>query len=215
MAESYEKYGCSPAAALDRAGGFDVPCIAAHGLWLEEDDYKFFRADTYLAACPKTYLKLGMGRGTLWDRWARANLCIGPDGAASSNTLDALEQARLLALLGKWEDRAEDFTLREVWRTLMRGHDALGFGAGDLRLGAAADLNIWDLDTPSTAPLYNPLAAILYSADHTNIRHTLVDGRFVKRDGALLLDTHAILAEASRCAAAIGRRGKGESKLYF
>ena len=98
---------------------------------------------------------------------------------------------------------------------ILRGHEALPFGTGRLEPGAAADLIFWDLDTVQTAPLYNPLAAILYSADSRNIRHVMAAGAFVKRDGRLCLDTAPLLQNAARCAREISVRGKGVSRLYL
>ncbi|MEG2073965.1 MAG: amidohydrolase family protein [Angelakisella sp.] len=214
--DSYRDYGKSPFGVAADSGCFTLPCIAAHGLWTQESDLKLMAQDTFVAVCPKTYLKLGMGQGELWKLWERVNLCIGTDGAASSNSVDPLEQLRLFGLLGKWEDRAREFTLAELWGILMNGHNALGFNSGKLQAGYAADLNIWDLDTPATAPVYNPLAAIIYSAHpRTNILHTLVDGKFVKRDGKLLTDTASLLGEVKAAAAQIIARGKGESEVKF
>ena len=212
---SYEKHGKSPFRVLAEAGCFDVPCILAHGLWIEEEDLSLLAPDTYIAVCPKTYMKLGSGMGRIWEYWKRVNLCIGTDGAASSNSVDPLEQARLFALLGKLYARADEYRLEEIWRLLMAGHRALSFGAGRMAVGAAADLNVWDLETPATAPVYHPLAAILYSAGSGNIRHTLVAGKFVKRDGKLLCGTAEALENADRCARGITVRGKGVSRLYF
>lgn len=213
--ESREKYGKTPFQVAAEAGCFTLPCIAAHGLWIEEGDLPLLGPDTFVPVSPKTYMKLGMGRGNLWELWGQMNLCIGTDGAASSNTVSPLEQARLFALLGKWDDRAEDFSITDIWRLLMRGHGALNFNSGKLEAGKAADLLFWDLDTAWTAPLYHPLAAILYSADSRNIRHVMVAGEFAKRDGKLSLDPAPMLENAARCAREISIRGKGVSKLYF
>lgn len=213
--ESLRLHGKTPAGVVAEAGGFQVPCIVAHGLWMAPEDVPLLGKDTFVAVSPKTYMKLGMGTGTLWDQWDRLNLCIGTDGAASSNTVNPLEQARLFALLGKLPGRAGEFRLQELWQLLMNGHRALGFGTGRLEPGAPADLVVWDLNTPNTAPVYNPLAAILYSADRGNVLHTVVAGRFVKRDGRLVQDTAPLLAEAARCAQALSIRGKGVSRLFF
>ena len=213
--ESRKQHGKTPFQVAAEAGCFTVPCIVAHGLWIEESDLALLGEDTYIALCPKTYMKLGAGKGPVWDYWRKVNLCIGTDGAASSNTVDPLEQARLFALLGKLGDQAEDYPLREVWQVMLRGHRALSFGSGSLTPGAAADLVFWDLDTPHTAPLYNPLAAILYSGDSRNIRHVMVAGEFRKRDGRLVFDLAPVLENAARCARGITTRGKGVSKLHF
>ena len=98
----------------------------------------------------------------------------------------------------------------------MNGHKALGFHSGKLAEGYAADLNIWELNTPATAPLYNPLAAMIYSANaKNNIVHTLVGGEFVKRNGNLCMNVQELLENANRCAQDITIKGKGQSRLFF
>lgn len=216
VTDSYRAHGKSPFAVAAQAGCFTVPCIVAHGLWVEQGDLELLSPDTFVAACPKTYLKLGMGKGGLWEHWKSMNLCIGTDGAASSNSVDPLEQVRLFGLLGKWENHSREFTLAQLWKVLMNGHNALGFNSGKLRVGSAADLNIWELNTTATAPVYSPLAAILYSANpRRDILHTLVDGEFVKRDGRLVGDTQALLKDVGAAAAELLKRGKGKSEVQF
>lgn len=213
--KSNSDHGKTPFAVTAAAGGFTVPCIVAHGLWIEEDDLRLLAQDTFVAISPKTYMKLGMGKGGLWKYWDRINLCIGTDGAASSNTVDPLEQLRLFALLGKWEDRAEEFTTTQLWQILMNGHRALPFDSGRLAPGAAADLNVWRLDKPNTAPAHDPLAAIIYSGNRGNIQHTIVNGSFVKKDFALVHDISGLMTEAEELAEGIRRRGMGETQLSF
>lgn len=208
--------GMTPFEVVKNAGGFTVPCIIGHGLWIEDADLDFLNSDTCFAVCPKTYTKLGMYKGELWNVKNRVNITSGTDGAASSNSLDVLEQMRLFALLGKWKDNAEGFSLKEIWQALMNGHNFFNFNSGKIEVGYSADLNIWNLNTPSTAPVYNPLASIIYSATPaTNITHTMVNGKFVKRNGELCFDTKDILSNAARCASDIYKRGKGNSSLYF
>ena len=157
-----------------------------------------------------------MGDGGLWKYRKQINIAAGNDGSASSNSIDVLEQIRMFALLGKWYDNAEDFTLKEMWQYLMAGHKYLNFNSGKLAVGYAADLNIFDLNTVSTAPVYNPLAAIIYSAvPSVNITDVMIDGKFVKRNGKLAFDEKEIITNASACAKEIYARGRGVTKLYF
>ncbi len=56
-------------------------------------------------------MKLSSGYGTLWDDFQNKPLAVGTDGAASSNTLDPIEQLRLYALIGKIQKNdAEDLS---------------------------------------------------------------------------------------------------------
>ncbi|PKL07507.1 MAG: hypothetical protein CVV51_13770 [Spirochaetae bacterium HGW-Spirochaetae-7] len=216
IAASQDAYGRTPFRVVSDSGLMELPLIIGHGYWILDEERELLGERTWLAVCMKTYMKLGEGPGRVWRRPDELPLCIGTDGAASSNTLSPLEQARLLALVGKYQERnAESFALKATWKILMRGHDALPFGTGRIEAGAPADFVLWDLSRPSTAPVYDPLAAIIYSADARNVLHSMVAGSWVKKDGKVLLDIDGIVARASERAAGILRKGKGETKLAF
>lgn len=213
--DSIKNSGQTPFEILYNAGGFDIPVIAAHGLWIREEELKYIGEETYFAISPKTYMKLSMGMGKIWDYNNKLKLCTGTDGAASSNTLNPLEQVRLYGLLGKMFNNSTDFTLEELWQLLMRGHKALNFNTGCIKPGYEADLVLWDLQKPNTMPVYNPLAAIIYSSDSRNILHSMVGGRFIKRDGRVLLDEKYIIKKAYEHSIDIIGRGKGKTKIVF
>lgn len=213
--QSIEKYGKRHFQIISEAGGFDVPCIIAHGLWATQADFALVGKDTFVAACTKTYLKLGAGKGHLWENWQSKNLAIGTDGAASSNSLRPLEQAQYFALCGKWFEQADDYRIEDIWRMMMNGHNALNFGSGQIKAGAPADMVVWNLNTPATAPVYSPVAAILYSANSSNISHTIVAGNILKKDGVLLGNTAEILENAEKCAKDLFERGRGTAAVQF
>lgn len=213
--DSLKNFGQTPFEILSNSGGFDVPLIVAHGLWIREEELKYINEETYFAISPKTYMKLNMGMGEIWELREKLKLCAGTDGAASSNTLNPLEQIRIYGLLGKMFKESTDFKLEELWKILMRGHRALGFSSGFIKEGYAADIAIWDLHKYNTMPVYNPLASIIYSADSKNIVHTMVGGKFLKKDGRVLVDTEYIVKEAYKHSLDIIRRGKGNTKIIF
>ena len=181
--------GKTPFEFLSKSGVLMGRTIIAHGLYVEEGDLLFLNQNTTFAISPKTYYKLNMGFGNVPFLKDRIRIGIGTDGAASSNTLDPLEQARLLALMGKYLMKdSTAFHLKEIWGCLMEGHRALDFETGEIREGYSADLIIWDLDKPSTAVASDPLAAIIFSATSENIEAVMSKGIFVKQDGKLRHD---------------------------
>lgn len=211
-----ETYGLSPFGMVHEAGMFDSKVLVAHGLWVEEEDLKYLKNDTMFAFCPKTYMKIGSGIGGFFKLYPQINYAFGTDGAASSNTLNPVEQARLFALLGKYfADDGTSHKVEDMWRHLMKGHEAFDFGTGKLKEGAPADLVIWDLNTPDTFPIYHPLTCILYSSNSQNVRYTMVEGEFLKYDGKLVMDQEELLNEVSEMQKALLARGKGKANVSY
>lgn len=213
--DSFNTYNKTHFEILYDAGGFDVPIIIAHGIWLSERDLRYLSNTSYFAVSPKTYMKLSMGMGNIWKYYKQLKICIATDGAASPNSLNPLEQARLFALLGKLTYKATEYRIEEIWEIMMKGHEALNFNTGDVEIGYKADLVFWDLNKPNTMPVYNPLASIIYSADSRNIIHVMVNGVFLKRNGKLLIDTDEIIKKAYIHSKKILERGKGYANIYF
>ena len=48
-----EKTGLTPFGVMARAGGFELPVLVGHGLWIEEEDLKLINDDTCLRSVPK------------------------------------------------------------------------------------------------------------------------------------------------------------------
>lgn len=213
---SQEKHGKTPFAYLADLGFFNHRVLVGHGLWVEKGDLDKLGKETYFAACPKTYGKLAMGMGGLWDYADRLNLSFGTDGAASSSTLDVVEQARIFALFGKQaKSDAEQVTLPWLWQSLMKGHAYFGFPTGKLQEGYDADLIIWDLSLSNTSPVYNPLASILYSSDARNVRHLMIQGEFVKQDGKLKTIPRDLSKSVRESVEGILQRGTGTANVHF
>lgn len=214
--DSIKLTGKTPVQVLYESGGSDVDVIMAHGLWTTNEDLKYINDNAVFAFCPKTYMKLSMGNGSIYELKDKLNYSFGTDGAASSNTLNPLEQSRLFALNGKFiKGNATDFKITEVWKSLMNGHKALKFNTGKVAEGYDADLLIWDLNTANTFPVYDPLASIIYSSDSNNIKYTMVQGEFLKFDGRLKADMSTILKKAGEIQLKILERGKGKSKVNY
>jgi len=216
VADSLKQTEKTPVHVLYDSGAFDLDVIIAHGLWTTEDDLKYLNSNVTYAICPKTYMKLSMGQGNIYQLKERLNYSFGTDGAASSNTLSSLEQARIFALNGKFiTGDPEKFETIEIWKALMNGHNALTFNTGRIKEGFEADLLFWDLNMVNTSPIYNPLTSIIYSSDSNNIKHTMVQGEFLKFDGILKADVKTIIKKVNNIQKDIIERGTGKSKVQY
>ncbi len=95
----------------------------------------------------------------------------------------------------------------------IEGARALGLGEkiGSLEVGKQADIVVVDLTQPHTIPRYrvaedNIYSQLVYTAGPSNVRHVLVDGRFLLRDGRFTtLDIGEIASRAQVIADEIGR----------
>ena len=204
VARSLKEHGKTPVAHLASLGVFDVPTIAAHCLYVSDDDIAIL-ADKRVTAphCPKTYLKLAMGIGRVPAMLARGvNVALGTDGPASNNTIDILESARLTTLLQKNEQRDPEIlpSMQMLKLATQNGAWALGFAdSGVLRVGARADVILFDFAKPHLRPRHDLAANIVHSAHATDVDHVIVDGRVLLRKGKLTtLDEERILREAER-----------------
>lgn len=217
VTQSLAATGKTPFQVSYEAGCFDINCLVAHGLWIEDEDVKYIGKDTWFGFCGKTYMKLAMGNGGIYRLKDKLNFSFGTDGAASSNTLDILEQARYFTLIGKYiSDDPTTYETSYVWKHLMDGHKALGFNTGKVAAGAEADLVIWDLKKVNTYPVYNPLTALLFSADASNAKYTMVGGTFLKYDGKLTcVDEAGLLDEVMAAHEKLMKRGKGKAIVFY
>lgn len=190
--------GKTPAQHFAELGVFDVPTIAAHCVWVSDEDIALMAEKGVFAAHnPTSNLKLGSGIMPLEKMFrAGVKVVLGTDGAASNNRLDVLREMNLAALLQKGRDRVCD---------AMRASDIVPFAtvngacaqgrsdAGRLACGCRADLIMLDLDTPSNIPCYDPVTALLYSASSSDICMTMIDGKILYENGQYTtLDIEAV-----------------------
>jgi 5-methylthioadenosine/S-adenosylhomocysteine deaminase len=201
---SLAAHGLTPAAHLAACGVFDVPCVAAHALYLTPDDISLLAAHgVSVAHCPITYMKLAMGVNDLRPLLdAGVNIALGTDGPGSNNDMDMQAVVRFAALLQKYHTRdaealAGDWPLRLA---TANGARAMGFAdSGLLAAGRAADVVLFDLDRPHLYPRHNLVANLVHAARASDVTHVIVDGRLLYRNGELLtLDEDKIMAEADR-----------------
>ncbi|MDR1048319.1 MAG: amidohydrolase [Synergistaceae bacterium] len=202
----------APEDYLRETGVLDVPgAVLAHGVWMNPawaDAMDFSRVT--IVHSPNSNLKLGSGVMPL-DCWLDKNvgLALGTDGASSNNRLDMWGEMRSAALLHKGVTRSPtNAPALDILRmATFEGARAFGFAnKGLIREGWAADLVLVDLDQPHYvgADEENLTNFVVYAGSSADIRGTMVNGRWLYRDGAYpTLDRESILAEAREARKAI------------
>lgn len=200
------RYGQTPAQWMYRRGVFDVPCAAAHCVWLTEEDRALLREKgVSVIHCPSSNMKLGSGFApipTLLEEGV--NVALGTDGAASNNNLNMLEELHLASLLhnGYRLDAARMQPEQALDMATTNGARLQGrTDTGTIEAGKRADLFAIDLDRPHLLPHLDTAGLAVYSAQAADVYLTMVDGRILYKNGEYLtLDRERIMYEARTAA---------------
>src|SRR6266540_1268780 len=196
-------------AYLDSVGISGPRAALAHCVWVDQEGIaRLARQRTNVVHCPSSNLKLGSGIAPIPEMLAAGcRVGLGADGAPCNNRLDAFTEMRLAALIQKPRLGPDALPAPQALElATLGGARALGLEAeiGSLEAGKRADLVVLDLNGPHTQPDEADLVSrIVYSARAADVRHVLVDGRVVVKDGALKT---ANVEEIGRAANAQARR---------
>ena len=130
---------CTPVEYLERLKMLDSKSILAHCVWLTDRDIKILaKKRANIVHCPLSNLKLGSGIAPIHKLVdANVNVCLGTDGAASSNRLDIFEAGKFAALLqkGVTGDPTKVSARQVILKMTINGMKALGFSKiGGIRL---------------------------------------------------------------------------------
>ncbi len=118
-----------------------------------------------------------------------------------------------MALAGTVHNLAHGAGAVDPWTVLemttWRGAEVLGLGdeVGRLRPGWKADLVVLGCDSLAMEPAGDPAAMVVFGGGVESVRHVVVDGSIVVRNGSLATaDGAAIRREARAAATALARR---------
>ena len=213
--ECKARHGMTPAAYFASHGAFDVPCTAAHCVYLEGDDFNILaEKGVTVANNPISNLKLASGFADIKSMLkAGINVGLGTDGVASNNNLNFFEELKLFAVMNKALTSDPTFiTPAEALRVASR-NGALAQGREDCGLikeGFKADLFVLDVDKPYMYPRHDMLANIVYSACGSDVVMTLCDGKVLYENGEYkTIDIEKAIFETSARAKRIADSLKG------
>ena len=202
-----EGYGKTPTEYLNDLGVFELPTIAAHSVYLNDSDIAILKEHNVgIAHNPSSNLKLASGIANI-PKYLQAglNVGIGTDGCSSNNTLNMFKEMTICSFVQKVN--AMDPTVLPAEEILqlatIGGARALRWDdeIGTLEVGKKADLILVDLDKPHFAPWNNSVSDLVYSAQGSDVKTTIVNGKILMKDYEVLtMDVERIMAEANRIA---------------
>ncbi|MEW6716198.1 MAG: amidohydrolase [Chloroflexota bacterium] len=187
---------------------FDAKVLAAHCVHIDEGEmHTLYKYKAGVAHCPSSNLKLASGMAPISKMIeVGLNVGIGTDGPSSNNDLDMFEEIRLAALLAKGLiGSPTTIPARTALAMATRlGANAIHLGhlAGSLEPGKRADLILVDISSLHNSPRFerdlNGLyAQLVYATKSSDVTDTMVNGKWLMRDGQLLtLNQAELLAQA-------------------
>lgn len=189
---------------LDSVGISGRHVVLAHCVHLDEAEFQTLTTTgTNVAHCPSSNLKLGSGIAEITRMLdAGISVSLGADGAACNNRLDMFTEMRSMALLQKALHGPQVIPARQALRmATIDGARALGLEneIGTLDAGKLADVMVVKLDELHSSPYSgDPISALVYSAQTSDVLSVVIAGQLVMKDRKLLtLDEESVLQEAN------------------
>jgi len=200
-----------PIRTLERAGLLAAGTVYVHGNTLPDDELRLIAASGgAVAIAPAVEAQMGHGAPMIGRlRAAGVGLGLGADvvTATAGDMFTLMRAALVTGQLG----RGSRPTTADVLRAAtLGGAETLGLAdrIGSLRPGKRADLVVLRADAPNLVPLrHDPVGAVVSSAHAGNVDTVIVDGRVVKRHGALVATD---LSEARAALVASAERVVGD-----
>ena len=189
VAYSLAQFGCRPGQYAEDLGWTGPDVWHAHCVKLEGSEIDLFsRSGTGVAHCPCSNCRLGSGIAPIRAmRDAGVKVGLGVDGSASNDAGNLVAEARMAMLLQRVARGADAMSAREVLEiATLGGAQVLGRDdLGAVAPGKRADLAIWDMRGVEAAGSWDPVAALVLCGP-TRVRHLVVEGRQVVRDGQMV-----------------------------
>jgi len=184
-------YSQTPIEYLATIGFLNEKVIAAHCVWVSENDIKLLKKKgVWVSLNLESNFKLGSGIPPI-DRFIDSgiNLTVGTDGVASNNNLSVLESIRLVSLLAKGISRNPRLlSVNDAFEILTyNGARALGFeNVGKIKEGFKADIILVRKDEANMMPMFSPFANIIYSMYPNDVDTVIIDGEIVMQNRRIL-----------------------------
>ena len=208
-----ERFAMRPLELMEEWGWVGEDVWFAHAVHLDEKDARRLgETGSGVATCPSSNLRLGAGiapvRAYLDER---VKVGLGVDGPASNEAAGLFGEIRQTMLASRASGPERGLSAREALRLATRGGaDILGRDdVGSIEVGKRADVALFGVDGLAQAGAAADPVAGLLMGEAQRVRHLLVEGRPIVRDGRLVTaDEDEIAREGHRMGRAIAEAAR-------
>ena len=210
-----EMFGHRPVGYMQEVGWIGDDVWFAHSIYVNKEEIALFaKTGCGVAHCPSSNMRLASGIAPIKELVeAGVKVSIAVDGSASNDGSHLLGEVRQALLLARVKEGITAYSLSSENRSLMTARDALHLATrggasvlgrndiGSLEVGKCADFFAIKLNTLDYAgALHDPVAATIF-AQPVKAAYTVVNGKFVIKEGQLVNVNEAKLVEKHNKAA--------------
>ncbi len=210
-----DKFGHRPVGYMQEVDWIGDDVWFAHAVWVNHEEIDLFaKHKCGVAHCPTSNMRLASGIAPVKNYLkAGVNVGLGVDGSASNDGSHLLAEVRNAMLVSRVNDGMTGFSLsNDPSRKLMTTREALHLGTvggaavlgrkdiGSLEAGKCADFFAVNLNRIGDAGMHDPVAAVVFGQP-VNVDYTVVNGKFIVREGQLVTVDERKLVEKHNKAA--------------
>jgi len=180
----------SPVALLKEAGLLNKDLIAAHCVYVDDEDLRLIAINgVNVVHCPSTYMLNGEEVRSYELITMGVNVALGLDAPCFNDNLDPFEEMRLFIMSQRQKYRKLVLKSMDAIKVAtIGGAKALGIYSevGSIEEGKKADIVLLKYEKLKFAPYINPIAALVYSACANDVYSVMVNGEIVVWNGKLV-----------------------------
>jgi 5-methylthioadenosine/S-adenosylhomocysteine deaminase len=181
------KKGPRPIQYLEKLGLVNDKLIAAHCVWLDEDEAKIMaKNNAGIIHCPTSNSKLSAGAFNykMLKETGIKKIGIGTDGSCSINSLDMFSELKTAALVANLASMVPTtFNDNELWDCVNNNQaEIYRFNCGEIKVGNLADVILADLENVLMQPQHNILSNLIYAANGSVVDTTICNGKVLMKN---------------------------------
>ena len=200
-----DKYDYTPVQLLDSIDFFDVPVLAAHCIYVNDDDINILKEKNVgIAYNPLSNMKLASGIAPINLMLKKGiNIGFGTDGVGSNNNLDIIEEARVGSYLQKVKNLDPTVINKEDILKMLTIKGARAANLNNLGLiknDMLADIILINIkDNTRYYPHHNNLSNLFYAGSGNDINTVIINGKIIYHNNELIsIDSEKVYYEVEK-----------------